>query len=304
MQKIYWKSTIGNFGDDLNRDFFELATNLELDKLKINEAILGIGSILNYNTKGYDKIHVLGSGSGVKSLNIPNRHDYRFWFVRGPMTAKALGLDTHFALTDPAILIPEVYNIHPEKRKDNKALFIPHFISSENAAWGEACTANNILYRPATSKLHDICTDICRSEIVITESLHGAVLADSYRVPWILVATPPVAKSDFKWHDWAASLNLKYDYAKLPWLWTKQMSIFERFDGAVKYSLSRISIGPTRWTSKRFMIHGEAEIERCGKLLAEIATTRTPILSSEALFNDLKDRIKSKLNEFSIYANS
>jgi len=34
MHKIYWKSDIQNFGDELNKDFFELATHVPLDTVR------------------------------------------------------------------------------------------------------------------------------------------------------------------------------------------------------------------------------------------------------------------------------
>lgn len=304
MHKIYWKSDIQNFGDELNKDFFELATHVPLDTVRKDEAILGIGSILDYKTEGYQKIHVLGTGSGFDSLNIPNKRDYKFWFVRGPMTAAVLGIDPDLALTDPAILIPDVYNLHPAKTSTYRTLFIPHFLSSMNADWETACESNGIHYRPPTSSLFEICADICRSQMVITESLHGAIIADAYRIPWILVATPPIARSAFKWHDWAASMNLKYEPVHIPWLWTRDMTLLKRFDGAIKYGLSRLSIGPTRWSTKRFTTHGKAEIERCGKILLDISKNQKPTLSPDGVLDDLKSKMKIKLNAFASYANS
>ena len=64
MEKIYWQSNIKNFGDELNNDFFERALEINLKEYKKNESILGIGSILNYNTSNHSKIHCARGAQG------------------------------------------------------------------------------------------------------------------------------------------------------------------------------------------------------------------------------------------------
>ena len=73
MKKIYWQSEIKNFGDELNSDFYEKALKTDLNKFKENESILGIGSILDYDTSKHSKIHVLGTGSGYEKINNKNK---------------------------------------------------------------------------------------------------------------------------------------------------------------------------------------------------------------------------------------
>src|SRR5205814_2371845 len=46
--------------------------------------------------------------------------------------------------------------------------------------------------------------------LLVTEAMHGAVVADALRVPWI--ALRMYSKIDeFKWRDWCASLRLPYE---------------------------------------------------------------------------------------------
>lgn len=304
MNLIYWDSVVKNFGDELNKDFWFNLFGQRLKQFATDEAILGIGSILNYDTSAYKRIHVLGSGSGYSTLKIPNINDYKFWFVRGPNTAKVLGIDSNLAITDPAILVQDIYKFKVPCQKTGKKLFIPHYTSALDADWEEVCSRAGMSYRDPRSSLEDICNDIASSELVISESLHGAILADMYRVPWILVATPPIYRSDFKWHDWCASLNLEYVYNELPWLHTNHLSFGRRTVNLLKSSLAANNIGPNRWLMKRFVLHGEKEIDACAQILLKISRQSMPRLSRDDHFDTLKTRMYSALEEFSRYATS
>jgi succinoglycan biosynthesis protein ExoV len=50
---------------------------------------------------------------------------------------------------------------------------------------------------------------INHTEVLLTEAMHGAIIADSLRVPWIPIVSNPSILS-FKWDDWCQSLSLEY----------------------------------------------------------------------------------------------
>lgn len=302
MEKIYWQSNIKNFGDELNNDFFERALEINLKEYKKNESILGIGSILNYNTSNHSKIHVLGTGSGYPEIKIKNLSDYNIWFLRGPLTASAIGVDKKLGICDPAIIVPQIYKSasiieNPVK----KPIFIPHYFSALNANWKKVCMLADISYRSPMSGINEICEDIQRSNLVITESLHGAILADAYRIPWILVATPPVHRSPFKWKDWLSTIDFEYKPIQIPWLWTNPISTREKIINRIKQKIAKHNLGPNRWTNKQYIQHGESEIEKCAELLIKIKTKTTPKLSDSTRLQSLQSQINEKLTEFKRY---
>jgi succinoglycan biosynthesis protein ExoV len=47
------------------------------------------------------------------------------------------------------------------------------------------------------------------AKLVIADSMHGAIIADAMRVPWIPVVTSPRINT-FKWMDWTSSVGLPY----------------------------------------------------------------------------------------------
>ncbi len=301
MDKIYWKSSIKNIGDELNADFYEKAMGRNLDLVKPGEAILGIGSILDFDTSRYQRVHVLGSGAGSKNVVVKDRQRYRFWFVRGPMTAELLGLDKSLAITDPALVAPEVYGLSQQRTRIHSATFIPHYFSEQHGGWKEACAQAGIHYTLPTSSLAQICHDIHSSELVVTESLHGAILADACRTPWILARTPQVARFPFKWHDWMASVGMRYQPIELPWLSTLALNRIQLIRNTLKSTLWQFKIGPASWGDKVTFISTDRQIADAGRLLKAIVENEKPNLTSNDLSTVLKSRVMGKLQEFSRY---
>lgn len=61
----------------------------------------------------------------------------------------------------------------------------------------------------------DILNNLNQCEILITEAMHGAIVADVLRIPWHAVKTR-IEILDFKWHDWTKSMELEHTYTFLP----------------------------------------------------------------------------------------
>jgi succinoglycan biosynthesis protein ExoV len=53
------------------------------------------------------------------------------------------------------------------------------------------------------------------SEVVVCEAMHGAIVADALRIPWI-ASRPLMRVNRAKWQDWADSLGLEIRLADLP----------------------------------------------------------------------------------------
>lgn len=215
MKAYYWESHHGNFGDDLNLWLWDALLPGFRD-VHPEILLVGVGTVLNpvLLPAGQKKL-VIGSGYGYGTP--PDVGDTSEWdvrAVRGPLTAAKLGLSPDKAITDPAVLIADM----PEFRnlpKIHKKTFIPHWESAEFGMWDVVCEPVGLTYLDPRGEAKSVISHIAQSELVIAESMHGAILADAFRVPWIAVSTSR-SINDFKWNDWAGSVGTTYQPHYVP----------------------------------------------------------------------------------------
>jgi succinoglycan biosynthesis protein ExoV len=215
MQPFHWESAHGNFGDDLNLWLWDFLLPGFRD---VHPAVLlvGVGTVLNrvLLPPGRRKL-VVGSGFGYGAP--PDFSDKAEWDVRclrGPLTAARLGLDETLGIVDPAVMVADM----PEFQglpKLHEAIFVPHWESTIGGIWPAVCQAVGLAYIDPRGEAKSVIRAIAQSRLVVAESMHAAILADAFRVPWVAVSTSRVINS-FKWEDWAASLRLAYRPRHVP----------------------------------------------------------------------------------------
>ena len=135
------------------------------------------------------------------------------FFVRGPLTAKVLNLPKDTVGTDPAILSSELFSNFSNQQKNQK-IFIPHFENANNPFLKEACKAFNIKFVSPLNSVEFVIKQIASSQLVLAEAMHGAIIADSFRVPWVPISLS-TRVNDFKWQDWSESMNLDINLNKI-----------------------------------------------------------------------------------------
>lgn len=228
MKLYYFRSRPANFGDDLNlwlwpkllpQPFEGVCYHAEVEARDGNEEettlFLGIGTLLNSRVPVSPLKLVFGTGTGYGSPPVIDRN-WQFLCVRGPLTAAALGLPQSLAITDPALLLRTVEL--PPPAEPVRFSFIPHIRCGDFAAWETICHELQIRFIHPSVSVPSVVAQIRSSDVVICEAMHGAIVADALRVPWIPVRCYPHI-NDFKWRDWCASLGLTYEPAVLPPLW-------------------------------------------------------------------------------------
>jgi hypothetical protein len=213
--KIHTVSGVkGNFGDALNEWMWpRLAPELFDDDE--STLFVGIGTIFDDHLPKADLRVVFGAGAGYGQLPVGRGRDsgWAVYGVRGKLTARVLDLPEGTAATDPAILLCTFPELRAEKVGD--VIFVPHWKTTRYGCWDKVCRACNV-------KLVDPCQDpvlvvreIASARKVIAESMHAAIVADAFRVPWVPV-TASREVSAFKWRDWGSSLDLPYRPRCLP----------------------------------------------------------------------------------------
>jgi succinoglycan biosynthesis protein ExoV len=209
MKLYYWK-THPNLGDQLNPWLWPKIFPGFFDD-DASHLFLGIGTIL---WSGYPKEsfkHVFGAGYGIGDK--PEIDDkWIFHCVRGPRTAQAFGLPISKAITDPAILVNALYS--PPSCKAFTISLIPHWTHDKNY-YRSICSRYGIHYiSPLNADVKEVIDEIAASELIIAEAMHGAIVADALRIPWVPVDIHGV--NELKWEDWCASLKLRYEPMRLP----------------------------------------------------------------------------------------
>ena len=215
MKLTFYKGDVPNFGDDLNHILWDALVAPGFFDDNKDELFLGVGSILwDYLPQTSKKI-VMGSGYGGYSGK-PNLQDgsWNVAFVRGPRTAKALNLDPKLAITDAAILT-RFMNLPAQAKKYNVS-FMPHWQSIPRGNWKQVCKRAGINYiDPTDPNVLASLQAIQQTDLLITEAMHGAILADTLRVPW-LALEPIFPLHRNKWFDWSESMLIDLQFNAMP----------------------------------------------------------------------------------------
>jgi len=284
MEIISIKVSGGNFGDDLNDYLWQdLIPNLK--DINSEDVILGIGSLQGVQIpKTIKRVHVLGAGAN--NLN-PSKwlgsSKFLFHFVRGPLTAKKWGCEDK-GIVDGAILILN------SKLKDaplvatRKIGYSPHHVSDERADWSLIADMVGVEYISTRNlSVPEFISKVKSCDYIVTEALHGAIVADLYRKPWIPVASDHYI-TEFKWNDFCQSLGLVYSPFKISSICTRGISLQTRVENFYKRGLIKINIGKTRWKHKKFLLDHKSKNLDIVSELNSIINTQQWVLSNQNNF--------------------
>lgn len=294
MKLYYYIDKHGNFGDDLNPWLWSKLIPGIINE-DDSEIFVGIGTLLNNNIPKNPKKVIFGSGVGYGSALPDVDEKWKFYCVRGPITAARLGLSREYAITDPAALVSTVFRANESKRAG--IAFIPHHVSAWNLDWERVCREIGIRYIDPRKDVDTVLEEISRSSAVIAEAMHGAILADSFRIPWM-----PVVLYDQilrpKWQDWSQSLDLKYSPVQLNGVWDPDynFSATDRLKIATKRSLLRFGLGSKNWTPPPPR-NTEKEIERFIKDFDRMVRNASLTMSRDTIFDEALGRLIDKLEQ-------
>lgn len=210
MKIFYYKIEKKNFGDDMNTWIWdELLPGFFNDN---EDALMcGIGTIIRDDIPKAKKNIIFSSGVGFERL--PEDISDKRWdiiCVRGALTAEILGLDKSKVVTDGAILLSTLPEFKALPEKDRSGIvFIPHHRALDFGRWEEACRKAGIEFVSPREDAKAVIHKLRNAKLVIADAMHGAIVADTMRVPWIPVVVTSSINA-FKWHDWATSMETEY----------------------------------------------------------------------------------------------
>lgn len=209
-----------NWGDDINVSLLQRMTGRRV--IVKNQSIFHnrfyrgpvyscIGSVMGF----YETTQTIVWGSGMISddstLHILPR---KIISVRGRETRQKLirlGVECPPMYGDPALLISKYYQAKPLKKK-YKLGVIPHYVDRNNPILASFMNAHRkevlLIDLVHYNKWTDIPDQIVSCEYILSSSLHGLIVSDSYVIPntWIGFSDTLVG-GDFKFNDYFSSVQ-------------------------------------------------------------------------------------------------
>ncbi|WP_411034225.1 polysaccharide pyruvyl transferase family protein [Shinella sp. BYT-45] len=215
MKPYYWESQHGNFGDDLNLWLWDFLLP-GFREVHPDVLLVGVGTVLNRALLPAEgRKLVLGSGFGYGDL--PDMRDRSLWdirCVRGPLTAAKAGVPEDLGVIDPAVLVADMPEFAGQPKRYGCA-FVPHWESAVAGLWPVVCAKAGLHYIDPRGEAKAVIREIAQCELIVAESMHGAILADAFRVPWVAVSTSANINS-FKWRDWASTVGVEHRPRRIP----------------------------------------------------------------------------------------
>lgn len=202
---MWWHVGRPNFGDDLTPDLFQRLTGqaVRFEPNRSAPHILGMGSILSKATAASI---VCGSGL-IEPAGTPIRVR-RAVAVRGELSLRALASPPDDVLMgDPAVLVSEF--VAAPSQKTRRFGFVPHVRSIDRwTAWN---VRGHTLIDPA-APAWEVVDAIAACEVVLSQSLHGVIVADALGVPSVWVApSKDMQGGRFKFDDYFTTIDAPKD---------------------------------------------------------------------------------------------
>lgn len=208
----YWVQA-PNFGDLLSPWLFTKLTGKATKLVRVGPgpdkellkkpAYISIGSIIS---RAQDVSIVWGTGSfGTEQAGQISKKA-KYHAVRGPLTrclVKNRGIDCPAVYGDPALLSPLVYN--PVVDKQYEIGVVLRWSESE---WlGAKPGAGVKIIDLGSDDIESVISQMKSCKRIITSSLHGLIIADTYGIPnaWLSSGTPK--GGEFKFYDYFLSVD-------------------------------------------------------------------------------------------------
>jgi hypothetical protein len=290
--KLYfYRGKEPNFGDELNPWLLPKVFPSFFDD-DDRTLFLGIGSVLfDHHPSNCQKI-VFGAGFGGYTAPPQLNKNWTIFCVRGPRTAKVCGLGQEKVAGDAAILVNRYQDL-PRLQRSRRIAFMPHFESLKRGNWQQACRLAGLHFIDPRRPVDEILADIGSSSSIISEAMHGAIVADALRIPW-LPALPFHASHRFKWFDWAEALDIKLRPQSL-WPSSAQevfVSIKQRQSYQLEHPKGSLAIA-AQCTDATFTILAAARLSQLAR--------KEPMLSADAALNRCLEKLETQAAQIKKY---
>lgn len=199
----YWYREVKNFGDLLTPALLRRAGLTPIHAYPARAELVSVGSILEHLPSRYGGA-VLGSGLLYPTSSVLLDRA-RVYSLRGHLTLERVqGLNRKPALGDPGLIANRLIKDPPQKLYE--VGLVPHHADpvppymrdaiSDAVAMGAAKVID--VMRAPERVVHEIAS--CKA--ILSTSLHGLIVADSFSIPSAWVAGSGLLGGDFKFRDY------------------------------------------------------------------------------------------------------
>lgn len=200
---IHWPVN-PNFGDDLSPWLFERMIGRKiLQNAGENASYISVGSIIK---RAKNDSLVWGTGSFGNEKPFMFNGNAEYFAVRGPLTRSRL-IDRKIACPrvygDPALLTPLVYA--PDIEKENEIGLVLRW--SETQWLGKSVGPGVKLIDLGTRDVESVLDQMLSCKYIVTSSLHGLIIADTYGIPNAWLSSKSPAGFEFKFYDYFLSVD-------------------------------------------------------------------------------------------------
>ena len=189
----WWRPRSGphNFGDELGAIILR-KLGYKVKRVAFAKAdVLLTGTMLDPAEGKNPNATIVGTGSGHTH---DAEHNFTVLAVRGALTAKALGVEA--TMGDLGLLASRIW--HKEPTRYNVGV-VRHYVDKNEYPFAD-------IVIDATEPAEDVIKKISSCRVILSSSLHGIIVADSYGIPNMRVARDDVITGDWKWLDHTTAL--------------------------------------------------------------------------------------------------
>jgi pyruvyltransferase len=214
MARCYFWQENGNFGDLLSPILLQHFCQASVTYSEPDDADLVVaGSVLDVVPDGWSGI-VAGAGQLLAETQ-RDLTNATVLGLRGHLTARAAGMhhDHGVVIGDPGLLAAE---LAPATAGKYDLGIVPHW--SDDTLYARFRYLNPVLIEPWGDPI-DIISMIGSCKKIVSSSLHGIIVADSFGIPrraerFPAMATNPHEGGDFKWQDYGSAIGQPVEFGK------------------------------------------------------------------------------------------
>ena len=184
------RSQHGNFGDEITIPILDRLFGIEALPVDFDQAeLLGAGSTLEFYVRKMGRppawkrflwrrdLHVWGTGTLFDEHEIAWPQRLHFHALRGSLTAARVGVGD-IALGDPGILSNRLIR---RPKSQSAVAVVPHFMDMRRLA----DLPKHWRVVDPEQPVDDVLAQIASAELVLSSSLHGLIVADSFGIPCV-----------------------------------------------------------------------------------------------------------------------